>query len=114
MNFQQHFTNLLIMAAADGALTEREIKFLMNRSARWGISEDEVAKAIKFALSDRAELRIPTREPERLAMLQDLIRMMAADGELAEVEKRLFATVAAKMKISNEELNEIIDSVLGE
>ena len=113
MNFLQHFTNLLIMAAADGTLKEREIKFLMNRSARWGITEEQFSEAVAHALSDRAELRIPTQEPERLSMLQDLIRMMAADGELAEVEKQLFATVAAKMKISNEELNEIIDSVLG-
>ncbi|MFV1965067.1 MAG: TerB family tellurite resistance protein [Pirellulaceae bacterium] len=114
MNFLQHFTNLLIMAAADGALTEREIKFLMNRSARWGITEEEFSKAVAYALSDKAELRVPTQEPERHSMLRDLIRMMAADGELADVEKQLFAAVAAKMKMSDNELNALIDSVLGE
>lgn len=45
-------------------------------------------------------------------MLRDLIRMMAADGDLADVEKDLFATAAAKMEISEDELNQIIDSVL--
>ena len=38
------------------------------------------------------------REPEeRVEMMQDLIRMMAADGQLAEIEKELFAAAAVKM-----------------
>jgi len=38
--------------------------------------------------------------------------MMAADGDLAEVEKQLFATASVAMSISDSHLKEIIDSVL--
>ena len=38
--------------------------------------------------------------------------MMAADGDLAEVEKQLFAAASVAMNISDEELKEIIDSVV--
>lgn len=38
--------------------------------------------------------------------------MMAADGDLADVEKELFASASVKMGFSNDELKEIIDSVL--
>lgn len=39
----------------------------------------------------------------------DLIRMMAADGQLNESEKRLFALAAAKMNFSEDKLNQLID-----
>ena len=104
--------NLLVMAAADGSLTEREIKFLTDRRYRWDIPEDVFADLIRYAISDVADLEIPESQEERVEMLQDLLRMMAADGELAEVEKQLFATAAVAMNISANELKEIIDSVL--
>jgi uncharacterized tellurite resistance protein B-like protein len=47
-------------------------------------------------------------------MLQDLICTMAADGELSEVEKRVFATAAAVMEISSAEVNRLIDQLLSQ
>jgi uncharacterized tellurite resistance protein B-like protein len=38
---------------------------------------------------------------------------MAADGQLSEVEKRLFALAAAKMNVDREELDHLIDELLG-
>jgi len=38
--------------------------------------------------------------------------MMAADGELAPVEQRLFAEAAAKMGISADQLDKLIDGLL--
>ena len=106
-------TNLLVMAAADGSLTEREFRFLMSRCSRWGLSEPEFCRALEYACSAQAELRIPADKEDRIAMLRDLLRMMAADGDLAETEKRLFASAAAKLELSRDELNELIDSVVG-
>ncbi len=112
MELLEKLKNLLVMAAADGTFTEREINFLADRCVQWGLSEDDFAAAIEYALQDGAHLHIPEQRHECVEMLQDLIRMMAADGRLAEMEKRLFATAAVKMGISDEELNAIIDSVL--
>lgn len=112
MELQAKLRNLLVMAAADGSLTEREISFLTDRRERWGIPEDAFADLIRYAISDVAELEIPESHQERVEMLQDLLRMMAADGDLAEVEKQLFATASVAMNISDNQLKEIIDSVL--
>jgi uncharacterized tellurite resistance protein B-like protein len=112
MTLMDKLTNLLVMAAADGSLNEPEIKFLLNRSARWGISRDDFSQALEYACSRRAELRLPGDRAERIAMLKDLIRVMAADGALTETEKRLFATAAAKMRLSKAELDDVIDSVV--
>ena len=42
------------------------------------------------------------------------MRVMAADGQLAEEQKRLFALAASVLEISTEELNGLIDTVLEE
>lgn len=112
MNTSDKLRNLLVMAAADGSMTEAEIGFLSDRAKGWSIPEEEFAAAIRYAISDDAQLVVPATREERVAMLQELIRMMAADGELADVEKELFATAAVKMGFSNDELKEIIDSIL--
>ncbi|MEO8498569.1 MAG: TerB family tellurite resistance protein [Planctomycetota bacterium] len=112
MELHAKLRNLLVMAATDGSLTEREIAFLSERRERWSIPEDVFADAIRYAISDVAELEIPDSREDRVEMLQDLLRMMAADGDLAEVEKQLFATASVAMNISDNELKEIIDSVL--
>ena len=112
MDVDEKFRNLLIMAAADGRLTEREINLLSDRSARWKISDADRDAAIELVLAEQPQLRIPSEKSDRVEMIRDLMRMMAADGELADLEKQLFATAAAKMGVSEHELNKIIDSII--
>ena len=114
MDLYEQFKNLLIMAAADGTLKEREIKLLADRCHEWGIGESDLAAAIENSLSDSAEFYFPANRVDRIEMLRDLIRMMAADGHLADHEKTLFAIAASKMEVGEEELNRIIDSVMGD
>lgn len=105
--------NLLSMAAADGSLTEREIKFLASRAERWGVAEHDFAAAVEFALSHPGELKIPGGKDDGIELLTNLVQMMAADGELSPAEKRMFATAAAYMEITPDELNSLIDRLLG-
>jgi uncharacterized tellurite resistance protein B-like protein len=104
--------NLMVMAAADGSFTEREIAFLADRSKKWDLDAGQFAKAIEYSLSPDARLILPDGEEDRREMLRELIRMMAADGHLADVEKQLFAVAAAKMSLTREELDNMIDSLL--
>ncbi len=113
MQHLDHLKNLVIMAAADGALNEQEIALLVDRCAALGLAEEDLEKAIDFALSGNAKLRFPVDRAEQDQMLSDLIRMMAADGKLTEVEKRLFALAAAKMGIEKESLDSLIDRLVG-
>ncbi len=107
-----HLKNLVIMAAADGVLSEQEIALLIDRCSALGLAEEDLEKAIDFALSGGAKLRFPIDREEQNRMLADLIRMMAADGKLTEVEKRLFALAAAKMGIEKAELDSLIDQLV--
>ena len=55
---------------------------------------------------------IPPSIGERRQLLREMVRIMGIDGEVAEIEKDLFAVVAATMQISDDELDQIIDDVL--
>ena len=113
MQHLDHLKNLVIMASADGSLSEREIALLVDRCGEMGLDEADLGKAVSYALSDEAALKLPTEKNEQIAMLSDLVRIMAADGKLSEVEKRLFALAAAKMGIERVELDDLIDKLVG-
>jgi len=106
------FKNLMVMAAADKKFTEEEVEFLALRASRWGISDQQFEEALLFAKSGGAKMTIPESQEERTRLLRDLIRMMAADGDLASVEKRLFAEAAARMGVNPNDLETTIDELL--
>ena len=112
MHNLDHLKNLVIMAAADGSLSEREIALLADRCSDMGLQDEDLGKAVAFALSDQAALKLPKGKAEQIAMLEDLIKVMAADGDLSELEKRLFAFAAAKMNIDKEEIDDMIDRLV--
>lgn len=104
--------NLVVMSAADGSLSEEEIALLFDRCSALGLTEEDLEKSIAFALSGEASLALPTDRESQEAVLEDMIRMMAADGRLMETEKRLFALSAAKMGYPAEELDSLIDRLV--
>ncbi len=112
MNALDHLKNLVIMAAADGSLSESEIALLIDRCGQLGLVEEDLEKAIAFALSGDAKLKLPSDKAEQKQMLMGMMRMMAADGQLLEVEKRLFALAAARMGLEKKELDDLIDGLL--
>ncbi|MFZ4470714.1 MAG: TerB family tellurite resistance protein [Pirellula sp.] len=113
MRYLDHLKNLVIMAAADGSLTEGEIALLVDRCAELGLEDADLGRAVQFALSDHASLKLPSDRKEQIDMLSDMIRIMAADGKLNELEKRLFALAAAKMRVDRKELDDLIDKLVG-
>ena len=58
------------------------------------------------------EVTVPPTRSERVELLSEMIRMMASDGELAESEKRICATVSAAMDFTSQEFNDILDQLL--
>ena len=106
------FKDLMIMAAADRKFSNQEVEFLSLRADRWGLTDQQFEEALQFATSGDAQMVIPETRDERINLLRELLQVMAADGELAPVEKQLFADAAAKMEISEADLNAIIDRLL--
>ncbi|MFO0820094.1 MAG: hypothetical protein U1A77_19245 [Pirellulales bacterium] len=108
MDRLHRFVNLLSVATADGSLSEREVKFLSQRAREWGLSDHQFAIAVNRSLEHPGEFEIPRRRSEREELLRDMLSIMAADGRLQDVEKQLFAIVAAHMKFSAAEIDSII------
>lgn len=107
-----HLRNLAVMSAADGSLSENEISLLVDRCNELGLTEEHLESAIAYALSKKSAMVFPKIVEEQETILADLIRMMAADGHLAESEKRLFALAAAKMGFPQKRLDEMIDRLV--
>ncbi len=109
---QRQLRNLIVMALADGSIGEREVNLIADRCEQLGLNEDDLQQAIEFGLDDDAAVEIPSEIDEREALMKDLIRMMAADGYLAESEKRLFALAAVRMKLSTADVDRLIGETL--
>jgi uncharacterized tellurite resistance protein B-like protein len=109
---RRQLRNLLVMAFADGCLGEREVNLVADRCAELRLDSYDLQKAVEFGLGDDAALELPSDPDERKALMQDLIRMMAADGVLEESEKRLFALAAARMMMSPADVEKLIDETL--
>lgn len=110
----QLFHNLVNLAAADQKFTEEEIAFLVNRADRWGISSDEFETAMVGLSTGEIQLEVPEDYDDRVLLLKEMIRLMAADGEMAETEKGLCARASAKMDFNTIQFGEILDEVIQE
>ena len=108
----QLFENLVLMALADGNVSMHELEFLRDRCEQWGITDTEFREAMERATSPGVEFQIPESASARAHLLGEMVRMMGADGKITLGEKQLFAAAAATMKISEVELNKIIDSAV--
>ena len=111
MDHKHLFRNLMVVAAIDGKMTEAEITYLSLRATRWGLTEAEFQADVEYARSRDAELVIPPGRKDREELLQYMVRIMAIDGVISDLERTLFAVAAARMQISTEELNHVIDTV---
>ncbi len=113
MDKLQLFINLVNLAAVDGKFTEEEIQFLVARAELWNIPNDEFETALA-GLQNEIQIKLPDEKSDRIEMLKEMIRLMAADGELAETERGLCAAASASMEISSAEFAVIVDSLINQ
>ena len=76
--------NLVMLAAADGNLTDSEMAVLLAVASRENITPDEFNKVIDDP--DSVNITLPQDEDTKLAYLRDMVAMMMIDGELDEQE----------------------------
>ena len=100
--------NLMLMASADGQVTSEELELLEARRVAWGISREQFQEALREADSVDARLILTADRHQRHDFLRDMIEVMAADGRLDQMEIQLFALVAARLDISQTELDELL------
>ncbi len=108
------FRNLVNLAAIDKKFTDEEIQFLAQRAEQWNIPADEFETAIVGISSGEIEVKIPDSFEDRVVMLKEMIRLMAVDGEMAEMEKEMCAYASGRMKFSIQQFAQILDEVISE
>lgn len=108
------FTNLLNLAAVDEKFMESEIGFLIDRANRWGIPNDEVEVALAGIREAGVQIKIPERHEDKVRLLKEMIRTMAADGEMADQERELCARASALMDFTSGQFKDIVDQVIAE
>ena len=108
------FNNLVLLAAADKKFTEEEVAYLAEKSVQWGISEDEVNAALVGASSAESEIVIPESNEDRKELMKEMIHLMAIDGELADVEKKICAAAAGAMEFNGVEFDQMLTQLLSE
>jgi uncharacterized tellurite resistance protein B-like protein len=76
--------NLVMLAAADGQVTDSELAVLLAVASRENITPDEFNKVIEDP--DSVKIELPEDEETKLSYLRDMVAMMMVDGELDEQE----------------------------
>lgn len=106
------FQNLVNLASVDGKFTDEEVAFLVSRAEVWGIPNDEMETTLVGIRELGPELNLPQSLAERRMLLEEMIRLIAADGDLALQEKQMLAAASARMGFSADEFRRILDSVI--
>ena len=106
------FSNLVNLAAVDGKFTEEEIKFLVSRAHGLDLPDEEFEIALVGIAEGQIEINIPEGRDDRVHLLKEMIELMAADGELAEMENEFCARASAKMDFTIQEFQTILQQVL--
>ena len=114
MDHLELFHSLVNLAASDGKFTEEEVQFLAQRAEQWDIPKGEFETALAGLDSGHFEFKVPENYEDRVMMMKEILRLMAADGELAEMEKHVCSVVAAKMDFSTAEFDNVLVEVLKE
>ena len=76
--------NLVMLAAADGHVTDSEMAVLLAVASRENITLEEFNKVIDDP--DSVNITLPEDEDTKIAYLRDMVAMMMVDGELDEQE----------------------------
>ena len=108
----QLFHNLINLAAVDQKFTDEEIDYLIGVANRHDIPSEEFETALHGVREGIIEVTLPSDPEDRQKLLREMIRLMAADGELDEMEMRLCATASARMDFTTQQFNELLDDVI--
>ena len=110
----QLFHNLINLAAVDQKFTDEEIDYLIEVANRYNIPSEEFETALTGIREGMIEVNLPEGEEDRATLMKEMIKLMAVDGELNEMEKRLCAQASAKMDFTSPQFDKLLNEVLND
>ncbi|QEG24499.1 hypothetical protein [Mariniblastus fucicola] len=114
MNPIQLFHNLINLAAVDQKFTDEEIDYLIDVANQHNIPSEEFETALTGIREGMIEVKLPESDDDRKHLMKEMIKLMAVDGDLNEMEKRLCAQCSARMDFTPAQFEAILDEVLSE
>ena len=108
-----HFKNLLLIAKADGKLTEEENLLLYRIGKSINLSKEQIEEIIKNP--SKYSVIPPVSKIERMQQMVELIKMMIADGEIDKNEINLLDIMAVRLgykSIDEVDVKKAIDMLL--
>ncbi|HAS39014.1 MAG TPA: hypothetical protein DCS93_00980 [Microscillaceae bacterium] len=104
-----YFTNLYLVAMADGKVVAEEQALLEEVANKMGISNAEIEE-IK-AGSNEMDFQVPSDKKGRLEHLESLIEVMMIDGEIHDKEYQLCLQYADRSGCDQLSLDMLIEKV---
>jgi uncharacterized tellurite resistance protein B-like protein len=95
---KSHLRNLVALAAADGHIDESEIAYLYKIGEKYLLKPRQIKKILDK--QEQIAGDYPDQDPQKVAMLYDLVGMMMADNIIKEAElefcKKMFKKLGYK------------------
>lgn len=104
----QHFRNLVSLSVVDGDIDDAERAALAQIASERGIPADRLEVMLKRA--HEYTYIVPQNSMDREKQLEEMIRFALVDGELAQAELDLIATVAEKLGFTDVEFRKILET----
>lgn len=106
---RSHFRNMVLIAKADGVITEDERNLLHKMGHSLSLSEEQVAEIIKNP--NKLSIVPPVSREERFEQMIELVRMVQVDGKIDDKEMDVLSRVA--VGIGYEDLDDVdVESIL--
>ena len=106
---RSHFRNMVLIAKADGVITEDERNLLHKMGQSLSLSEEQVAEIIKNP--SKLSIVPPVSREERFEQMIELVRMVQIDGKIDDKEMDVLERVA--VGIGYEDLVDVdVESIL--
>ncbi len=105
---RRRWHNMLVAAMADRTLAPEEKSYLEEMRRELGISQDEAGSIVADYKAKRGGIELSGTREQRLDLFRDIVRVFLADNRLSDREKKYMKTVALHLKLSQDELNNLI------
>jgi len=103
-----YLANILLISGIDGVLTPLEAKAVEGICQEIGASEIDFQNALNTITQGDYKLRPVGRFSDKIRNLEDMFFVSLSDGELSKSEKPELLSFAKEVKISQNQLTEIL------
>ena len=104
---KNHLKNLVALAAIDGHIHEKEIKYLYRIGEKYQLKPQQIKKILDE--KESIEPNIPEQHHQKVALLYDLIGMMMADNVIEDAEMIFCKRMVQKFGYRDSLIDEMID-----